>query len=119
MVRPSLRRWARRAMMMGLLLAAPAARVHAQAQNQLYQRAIDLENAGRNREAVAAYRAVIANGLTAQGIAGLQRVFSYLGQEDSVLAPLDTALKQSPTDRMLRSVQLRVLQTLGRDTESS
>jgi tetratricopeptide (TPR) repeat protein len=103
-------------MTMGLLLAAPAARVHAQALNQLYQRAIDLENAGRNREAVAAYRAVIANGLTAQGIAGLQRVFSNLGQEDSVLAPLDTALKQAPTDRMLRGVQLRVLQTLGRDT---
>ena len=94
---------------MGLLLAAPAVRVHAQAQNQLYQRAIDLENAGRNREAVAAYRAVIATGLTAQGIAGLQRVFSNLGQDDSVLAPLDTALKQTPTDRMLRGVQLRVL----------
>jgi tetratricopeptide (TPR) repeat protein len=105
-------------MTMGLLLAAPAGGAQAQAQNQLYQRAIDLENAGRNREAVAAYRAVIATGLTAQGIAGLQRVFSNLGQEDSVLAPLDTALQQAPTDRMLRGVQLRVLQTLGRDTDA-
>ncbi len=118
MVRPSLRRWARQAIMMGLLLAAPTVRVHAQAQNQLFQRAIDLENAGRNREAVAAYRAVIANGLTAQGIAGLQRVFSNLGQEDSVLAPLDTALQQAPTDRVLRGVQLHVLQTLGRDADA-
>jgi tetratricopeptide (TPR) repeat protein len=118
MVGPSLRRWARWAMTIGVLLAALAARAEAQAQNQLYQRAIDLENAGRNREAVVAYRSVIASGLTAQGIAGLQRVFSNLGQDDSVLVPLDSALKQAPTDRVLRGVQLRVLQTLGRDAEA-
>jgi tetratricopeptide (TPR) repeat protein len=114
----TLRRLARLAMTIGVLLAAPMARGGAQAQNQLFQRAIDLENAGRNREAIAAWRIVIANGLAAQGISGLQRVFSQLGQEDSVLAPLDTALQRAPTDRVLRGVQLRVLQTLGRDDEA-
>ncbi len=100
-----------------LLVLLPAALV-AQAQNQLVQRAIDFENAGRWREAIAAWREVMAAGTTGQGLLGLERVFSQLGQDDSVLAPLDTALRASPTDRMVRGVQLRVLRSLGRDADA-
>jgi tetratricopeptide (TPR) repeat protein len=103
---------------LGLLLVLPQAALVAQAQSAQVQRAIDFENAGRWREAVAAWRAVMAAGTTGQGLLGLERVFSQLGQDDSVLAPLDTALRAAPTDRMVRGVQLRVLRSLGRDTDA-
>ena len=89
--------------------------VRAQAQDQLIQRAIDLENAGKWREAVSAWRSVISAGQPGQGVLGLERVFSQLGQDDSVLVALDTLIRQRPTDRMLRGAQLRVLRAVGRD----
>ena len=90
----------------------------AQAQNQLFQRALDLENASRYREAVAAWRSVIAAGATTQGILGLERVFTQLGQEDSVLPPLDSALAVNPADRALRGAQLRLLRSMGMETQA-
>ncbi len=93
-------------------------RAGAQAQDQLIQRAIDLENAGKWREAVAAWRAVIAGGQSGQGVLGLERVFSQLAQDDSVLVALDTLVRQRPTDRMLRGSQLRVLRAVGRDKDA-
>lgn len=99
------------------LSAAPCAAV-AQGQNVLMQRALDLESAGRWRDAVVAWRAVIASGEAAQGVLGLERVFQELGQDDSVLPPLDSALARAPKDRTLRGAQLRVLHTLGRDADA-
>ena len=99
-------------------LTLSSAALGAQAQNQLFQRALDLENASRYREAVAAWRAVIAAGATTQGILGLERVFTQLGQEDSVLPPLDSALALNPADRALRGAQLRVLQSMGHDAQA-
>ena len=92
--------------------------VHAQAQDQLIQRAIDLENAGKWRDAVTAWRAVISAGQPGQGVLGLERVFSQLAQDDSVLVALDTLVRQRPTDRMLRGSQLRVLRAVARDTDA-
>ncbi len=99
-------------------LTLSGAALGAQAQNQLFQRALDLENASRYREAVAAWRSVIASGATAQGILGLERVFTQLGQEDSVLPPLDSALALHPADRALRGAQLRLLRSMGRESEA-
>ena len=90
----------------------------AQAQNAVVNRAFDLEQAGKFKEAVAAWRAVIAAGEASQGVLGLERVFSQLAQDDSVLPALDPLLKEKPTDRTLRGVQLRVLRTLGREADA-
>src|ERR1035437_9931298 len=81
-------------------------------------RAFDLEAAGRLRDALAAWRQVIATGAVGQGVLGLERVFSQLAQDDSGLPTLDSLLVQSPADRILRGVQLRVLRSLGREREA-
>jgi tetratricopeptide (TPR) repeat protein len=99
-------------------MAAVSSAAGAQAQNQLFQRAIDLENASRYREAIAAWRAVMSSGATTQGILGLERIFTQLGQEDSVLPPLDSALAVNPADRALRAAQLRLLRSMGHDEQA-
>lgn len=102
---------------LGVCAVVPA-RAAAQAQNVLVQRALDLENAGKWREAIGAWRGVLASGDLGQGILGLERVFQQLGQDDSALAPLDSALARAPKDRMLHAAQLRVLRSLGREADA-
>jgi tetratricopeptide (TPR) repeat protein len=103
-----------------VILAIPlwCAVAGAQAQGATVGKALDLEGAGRLREAVAVWRQAIAEGAVAAGILGLERAFTQLGQEDSVLTALDTLVARSPADRTLRSVQLRVLSSLGREREA-
>jgi tetratricopeptide (TPR) repeat protein len=100
-----------------LIFALPAL-VFPQAQTVTVNRALDLEQAGRMREAIAAWREVIAAGQPAQGVLGLERVFSQLAQDDSVLPTLDSLLTLTPTDKTLRGVQLRVLRSLGREADA-
>ena len=82
-------------------------------------RALDAETAGRHREAIAAYREAIARGATVQGLLGLERVFSLLAQEDSVLPAAAAAIAAVPGDPQLRAVELRTLVTLGRDAAAA
>ncbi|MBI1808743.1 MAG: hypothetical protein HYR75_02490, partial [Gemmatimonadetes bacterium] len=117
-MRRAVRGWALAVGAATALLAAPPRAAGAQALNAIVQRALDLENAGRWRDAIGAWRTVIASGETAQGVLGLERVFQQLGQDDSVLPPLDSALARAPKDRMLRGAQLRVLRSLGRETDA-
>lgn len=84
----------------------------------LAARAFDLESAARHREAIVAWRAVLASGQIIPGLLGLERVFSTLGQEDSLLVALDTLIPQRPTEPQLRSAQLRALSSLGRDARA-
>ena len=100
------------------LAARPGAVARAQAQSVLVNRAFDLEQAGKWREAITLWRQVIGAGDVGQGALGLERVFTQLAMEDSVLPTLDSLLAQRPTDRMLRGSQLRVLRSLGRDQDA-
>ncbi len=100
-----------------LVIALPTV-VHPQAQTATVNRALDLEQAGRMRDAIAAWREVIAAGQQAQGVLGLERIFNQLAQDDSVLPTLDALLAQKPTDKTLRGVQLRVLRALGRENDA-
>lgn len=110
----------------GIILAATlvvvpvavAAQQPAGQDGALVSKALELEGAGRNREAVTAWRAVIASGAVAPGVLGLERVFSMLGQEDSLLVALDTLLPRHPRDAQLRTAQLRTLGALRRDEEA-
>lgn len=84
----------------------------------LVSKALEFEGTGKHRDAVIAWREVIAAGAVQPGVLGLERVFSMLGQEDSLLVPLDTLLPRFPRELALRSAQLRTLATLGRDAEA-
>lgn len=101
-----------------VVAAVTPARVGAQAQNQLIQKAVDFENAGKWRDAIAAWRAVIVEGAAGQGVLGLERVFTQLAQEDSVMPAIDSLIAKTPSDRTLRGSQLRVLRALGRDKDA-
>ena len=102
----------------GVAFTGSARELRAQAQTAAVNRAFDLEQAGRTRDAIAAWRQVIAAGQVGQGMLGLERVFSNLAQDDSILPMLDSLLVQTPTDKILRGVQLRVLRSLGRERDA-
>jgi tetratricopeptide (TPR) repeat protein len=78
-------------------------------------RALDLENAGKYREAAALFRAALRASPSASALLGLERAYAELGMSDSLLAPLDTLIARRPRDPIYRSVQLRTLQILRRE----
>ncbi|MEY4609106.1 MAG: hypothetical protein RL625_1323 [Gemmatimonadota bacterium] len=102
---------------------ALAGSVHLAAQtgpaSTVLARAIDAENQGRAREAIAAYREAIALGAVVPGVLGLERAFALVAQEDSVLPALDTLIAKFPREGSLRNAQLRALVTVGREREAS
>lgn len=85
----------------------------------LMSKALEDESAGRNREAIDGWRKVIAAGATVPGVLGLERVFSILALEDSLLPTFAEVIPRFPRDAQLRSAQLRTLATLGRDAEAA
>jgi tetratricopeptide (TPR) repeat protein len=78
-------------------------------------RALDLENAGKYREAAQLFRAALRTTPTAGALLGLERVYAELGMSDSLLAPLDSLIARRPREALFRSVQLRTLQILRRE----
>jgi tetratricopeptide (TPR) repeat protein len=100
------------AVAVGTALAPRAAR--AQAQPGLPMRALELEQAGKWREALAAYRGALGESLIAS-ILGIERVYDQLGKRDSVLSLVDSLIFKQPHEPMLRTIQLRTLAYLHRD----
>lgn len=84
----------------------------------LIARAIDHENAGRYDQARTAWLEVVQAGATAQGVLGLERVYTMTGDEVRLLPLLDSLLPLTPADGQLRGVQLRTLVVLGRDARA-
>ena len=82
------------------------------------QRALELESAGKYRDAVAAFREALANAPLTSVVLGLERVYYQLGQSDSLLPLLKTLLAGRPRDPTLRTVQLRTLVMLHRDMDA-
>lgn len=108
------------ALVVASLIAAPA-RARGQdtaASPALVSRALEHESAGRNREAIAAWRAALEAGAVLPSALGLERVFSLLAQEDSLLVMFDTLVPRYPRELQLRSAQLRTLVTLGLHEEA-
>lgn len=85
----------------------------------LLSKALELEGAGKNREAVVAWREVLASGAVMPGVLGLERVLSMLGQEESLLVALDTLIPRFPREGTLRAAQLRTLATVGRESDAA
>lgn len=80
-------------------------------------RALDLENAGKFREAAQLFRAALRISPTAGALLGLERSYAELGMSDSLLAPLDSLIARRPREALFRTVQLRTLQLLRRDDQ--
>jgi tetratricopeptide (TPR) repeat protein len=82
-----------------------------------FYRALDLEGAGKFREAAILFRQALHSSTGVSALLGLERAYAELQWTDSLLAPLDTLLRRNPSEPIYRAVQLRSLQTLGRDAE--
>lgn len=82
-----------------------------------FYRALDLEGAGKYREAAALFRKALHGPTGVSALLGLERAYAELHWTDSLLAPLDTLMRRNPREPIFRAVQLRSLQTLGRDPE--
>ena len=82
-----------------------------------FYRALDLEGAGKYREAAALFRQALHSSTSVSALLGLERAYAELHFTDSLLAPLDTLIRTNPREPIYRAVQLRSLQTLGREAE--
>ena len=97
-----------------LSVASRAARAQEE-ESPVVLRALDLENAGKYREAAQLFRAALRTSPTAGALLGLERAYAELGMSDSLLAPLDSLIARRPREPLYRSVQLRTLQILRKD----
>ena len=102
------------ALMVGTMGPAATAR----GQEDAYIRAMDLEQGGKYREAVTAFKASLGGANYLPAMLGLERSYAAIGWTDSMVAIIDSAIRTKPREAMFRSVQLRTLQTLGRTAEA-
>ena len=92
--------------------------VRAQAQPGMPVKGFELEQAGKWREALVAYRAALDESLTAS-VLGIERVYDQLGKRDSVLPLIDSLIVKRPREPILRTIQLRTLAYLHRDAATA
>ncbi|MDB4875703.1 MAG: hypothetical protein JWM41_2149 [Gemmatimonadetes bacterium] len=122
---PGIRRVVRGARGVGRLIVLVAIAIHAPrsmraqaaADTMAFYKALDLEAAGKYRDAVPLFRTALRTSASVNALLGLERVYAELGRSDSLLAPLDTLIAASPNEETYRTVQLRTLQGLGRDAD--
>jgi thioredoxin-like negative regulator of GroEL len=82
-----------------------------------FYKALDLEAAGKYREAAPLFRSALHTSAGVNALLGLERAYAELGWSDSLLKPLDTLIASAPAEETYRTVQLRTLQSLGREAE--
>ncbi|MBW8768309.1 MAG: hypothetical protein JF589_00980 [Gemmatimonadetes bacterium] len=94
--------------------AAPPAAQDSQQESPDVSRAIELENAGKFRDAIPLYRQAMRTNPTPIVVLGLERSYAELGMTDSLLAPLDSLLTRFPKEPLYHVVHLRSFQILRR-----
>lgn len=99
------------------LSAGSALHAQAAADTMAFYKALDLEAAGKYRDAVPLFRTALRTPAGVNALLGLERAYSELGWLDSLVAPLDTLIAAGPREETYRTVQLRTLQSLGREAE--
>src|SRR5438105_2821178 len=106
-------------LLVALSLFAPRATLCAQRidDSTSFYKALELESAGKYRDAAPFFRSALNTSSAVSALLGLERVYAELGWSDSLLAPLDTLIRRSPRETVYRSVQLRTLQSLGREEQ--
>jgi tetratricopeptide (TPR) repeat protein len=95
---------------------APTARAQ-EGESPAVMRALDLESAGKYREAAQIFREALRTAPTAGALLGLERAYAELGMSDSLLPLLDSLIVRRPRELLVRGVQLRTLQILRRDDQ--
>ena len=88
------------------------------AQDDPYIRAMDLEYAGKYREAAGAFRAALAGPNFVGAMLGLERSYAAIGLTDSVPPVIDSLVRARPREGTFRSIQLRTLHALGRSADA-
>lgn len=94
-----------------------AAQAPAAADTMAFYKALDLEAAGKYRDAAPLFRTAVHTPAAVNALLGLERVYAELGWPDSLVTLLDTLVRQDPHEETYRTVQLRTYQTLGRDAD--
>ena len=97
--------------------ASLGAQAAASPDTMAFYRALDLEAAGKYREAIPLFRAALKTPAAVNALLGLERAYAELGWSDSLVAPLDTLISANPKEETFRTVQLRALQMAGRQAE--
>src|SRR5215469_5596564 len=96
---------------LAIALGAPRAALHAQAQQtadtMAFYKALDLEAAGKYRDAAPLFRSALHTPAGTNALLGLERVYAEIGWLDSLVAPLDTLIAANPREETYRTVQLR------------
>src|SRR5438552_13814447 len=82
-----------------------------------FYKALELETSGKYKEAAPLFRAALRSSASVSALLGLERVYAELGWLDSLTAPLDTLIAADPKEGVYRTVQLRTLQSLGREAD--
>src|SRR5215207_2926186 len=117
------RHWSRVwiAVLLGTALRAPlAGALHAQApaaDTMAFYKALELEAAGKYREAAPLFRGALRTPAVVNALLGLERTYAELGWLDSLIAPLDTLIAANSREETYRTVQLRTLQSLGKEAD--
>lgn len=97
-----------------LCLAAPSAFAQREDRPEV-ARALELENAGKFKEAAVLFRNAVSAAPTPNSVLGLERAYAELGMTDSLVAPIDSVITLFPREPIYRMVQLRTFQILHRD----
>ena len=101
---------------MTIALCAPLSALRAQSSDTTaFYKALELESAGKYKEAAPLFRTALNTSSAVSALLGLERVYAEVGWSDSLLPPLDTLIRRNPHESVYRSVQLRTLQALGRE----
>lgn len=87
------------------------------ADTMAFYKALDLEAAGKYRDAAPLFRSALQTSAVVNALLGLERVYAELGWSDSLVAPVEALITANPREETYRTVQLRTLQSLGREAE--
>jgi len=96
---------------------ARVVRAQAQADTMAFYKALDLEAAGKYKDAVPLFRVALHTTAGVNALLGLERAYAELGWGDSLIVPLDSLIASNPKEEMYRTVQLRTLESLGHDAQ--
>lgn len=107
----------KRLLVLAALVALPPGLAAQQTDTTAFYRALDLEGAGKYREAAALFRQSLRGPSSVSALLGLERAYHELQWTDSLLGPLDTLIRLNPGEAVFRAVQLRSLQALGRNAD--
>ena len=100
-----------------ILGMAPRAFAQAQADTMAFYKALDLEAAGKYKDAVPLFKVALRTSAVVNALLGLERAYAELGWGDSLLVPLDSLIASNSKEETYRTVQLRTLESLGRDAQ--